>query len=59
MQTPRNDPPSLPAVERRCGGERRQGDDRRELIRYEPQHELRRKNRDRRAHHGWDDLPLR
>jgi DNA end-binding protein Ku len=37
----------------------RDGIDRRELIRYEPQCELRRKNRDRRAHYGWDDFPLR
>ena len=59
MQIPRNDASSLPAVERRHGTEPRKGDDRRELIRYEPQRELRRKHRDRRAHYGWDDLPLR
>ncbi len=59
MQIPRNDASSLPAAERRRGIEPRTGDDRRELIRYEPQRGPRRKNRDRRAHHGWDDLPRR
>ena len=59
MQTPRNDRPSPPTVERRRGNEPRTGDDRRQLIRYEPQRELRRRNRDRRAHYGWDDFPLR
>jgi len=63
MQIPRNDaspsPPPSPIAERRRGREPRDGIDRRELIRYEPQCELRRKNRDRRAHYGWDDFPLR
>ncbi len=59
MDTPRNDAKPLPATERRRGCEPRDGIERRQLIRYEPQCEPRRKNRDRRVHCGWDDIPLR
>jgi hypothetical protein len=45
--------------ERRKNGERRQGHDRREEIRFEPTKEDRRSGKDRRKRTGWDGTLLR
>lgn len=45
--------------ERRKGGDRRQGETRREEIRFEPGKEDRRSGKDRRRQTGWDGALLR
>ena len=56
---PRGDTDDYRGPERRRNVERRQGHDRREMIRFEPEKEDRRSGKDRRKHHAWGTISSR
>jgi hypothetical protein len=54
MFDPKKEAEAYRGPERRKSGERRQGHDRREMIRFELDKEDRRSGKDRRKQNGWD-----